>query len=78
LEEDMARDARKQGAKVLSVIADGGFHNADWVFSMQGDYPSEAVALYYVYLMQLFAYYQAVRLGLDPDHPGDLIPYITL
>lgn len=78
LEENMTRDARKQGAKVLAVTSESSFNNADWVFSMNGDYPVEAVALYYLYLMQLFAYYQAVRLDLDPDHPGDLIPYITL
>ncbi|HHY82258.1 MAG TPA: SIS domain-containing protein [Clostridiales bacterium] len=78
LEENMAKDAKKQGAKVLAVVSNGSFENADWVCSMDSDYPAEAVALYYVYLMQLLAYYKAVILGLDPDHPGNLVPYITL
>ena len=78
LEENMAADSKRQGAKVLAVTADSSFQNADWVFSLDGDYPVEATALYYTYVMQMFAYYQALRKGLDPDHPGDLIPFITL
>ena len=78
LEEDMAADAHRQGAKVLAVVGNGGFHNADWVFELGGEFPAEAVALYYIFVMQAFAYWQAVRLGVDPDKPGDLVPYITL
>lgn len=78
LEEDMAADARRQGAKVLAVVDERGFSNADWVFELGGTYPPEAVALHFIFLMQAFAYWQAVRLGLDPDKPGDLVPYITL
>ncbi len=77
-EEGIAKEVRDQGGKVLAVVGNGGFTNADWVIDMGGDYPAEAIALYFVFLMQLFAYYQAIRLDLDPDHPGDLVPYITL
>ncbi len=78
LEEDMAADARRQGAKVLAVVGSGGFNNADWVFELGGDYPAEAVALHFIFVMQAFAYWQAVRLGQNPDKPGDLVPYIRL
>lgn len=78
LEEDMAADARRQGARVLVVVDEGGFANADLVLEMGASYPAEAVALFFVFLMQSFAYHQAVRLGLDPDSPGELVPYITL
>jgi fructoselysine-6-P-deglycase FrlB-like protein len=77
LEENMARDARKQGGKVLAVVAEGGFDNADWVVET-GELPAEAVALCFVQVLQAFAYWQAVEHRLDPDHPGDLVPYITI
>lgn len=75
LEEAMAADVRRHGGKVLSVVGRGGFRNADWLFET-GDYPAEAVALHFIFVLQAFAYFQAVRLGLDPDSPGDLVPYI--
>ena len=76
LEENMARDVLKHGGKVLAVVDEGGFANADWVFEMGGSYPAEATALYFVFLMQVFAYRQAMRLGLNPDAPGDLVPLV--
>jgi glucosamine--fructose-6-phosphate aminotransferase (isomerizing) len=78
LEENMAADARRQGGKLLVVADRGEFINADWMFDAGGDYPSEAIALYFIFLMQVFAYRQAVRNGLDPDRPGNLVPYITI
>lgn len=75
LEETMASDVRRHGGKVLAVVGKGDFRNADWVFET-GDCPAEAVALHFIFLLQAFAYFQAVRLGLNPDSPGDLVPYI--
>lgn len=75
LEESMAADVRRHGGKVLAVMGNGGFANADWLFET-GDYPTEAVALHYIFLLQAFACLQAVRLSLNPDSPGDLVPYI--
>ena len=78
LEENMARDAGRHGGKVIAVTDRGRFHRADWTFEMGGEYPPEAVALYFVQLMQAFAYWEAVKNELDPDHPGDLVPFIKL
>jgi fructoselysine-6-P-deglycase FrlB-like protein len=78
LEEDMAADAKRRGAKLLAVVGKGGFSGADWVFELGGDPPAEAVALLFIFVMQSFAYFQALRLGVDPDSFGDLVPYIRL
>lgn len=77
-EEQVAREAVHYGARALAVVAQGGFESAEWVFSLDDAYPPEAVALHYVFVMQALAYSLAVARGLDPDHPGDLVPYIEL
>jgi glucosamine--fructose-6-phosphate aminotransferase (isomerizing) len=78
MEEGIAGDVRRHGGKVLAVVDRGGFANADWVMELGGEYPPEAVALHFVFLMQAFAFFKAMRLGLNPDSPGDLVPYIRL
>ncbi|NLC69230.1 MAG: SIS domain-containing protein, partial [Clostridiaceae bacterium] len=83
LEEGMAADAGKKGAKVLAIIDNGSFKNADWVFSMKNDsepgvIAPEVVALYGIAIFQAFAYYKSIQLGLNPDNPPQLVPYINL
>ena len=77
-EENMACDSRRKGAKVLALIDEGGFQNADWVFEMDSRQEPEVLALYAVAVMQGFAHCKAVQLGLDPDHPAELVPFIQI
>jgi glutamine---fructose-6-phosphate transaminase (isomerizing) len=77
-EEAIAADSRRKGAKVLSVVDQGKFKNANWVFELGGDYPPEAVALYAVAILQGFSHDKAIQLGVDPDNPAELIPFIRM
>lgn len=77
-EEEIAAESRRKGARVLAVIGNGDFSEADYVFDMDGVYPPEAVALYGIAVLQGFAYFKAVQLGIDPDHPSGLTPYICI
>lgn len=77
LEEQMLKEAAAEGAATLAVGYEG-FAEADEAFHLPQGWPQEAVALYFVFLMQAYAYYKALQSGLDPDKPGDLIPFITI
>lgn len=77
-EEKMAAEATAAGARVLAVVAQEGFENAFARFSLEGAYPREAVALHFVFVLQAIAHFKAIRKGLDPDRPGDLVPFIKL
>lgn len=78
IEEQMAREAKAQGAHVVAVTAEERFEGADTLFSLGGDYPPEAVALHFVFVMQAYAHALAVQKGLNPDQPGDLVRAIHL
>lgn len=77
-EEKMAQEAERFGVQTLAVVATKGFEAVRWRFSLGGDYPKEAVALHYVFVLQAIAYFVAVARGLDPDHPGELVPFIQI
>jgi fructoselysine-6-P-deglycase FrlB-like protein len=77
-EEKMAQEAAVYGAQILAVVANQGFEQARWRFTLNGDYPVEAVALHFVFILQSLAYHIAVHRGLDPDHPGDLVSFIQI
>jgi glucosamine--fructose-6-phosphate aminotransferase (isomerizing) len=82
-EEDMAADTKKKGAKTIAIIDSGDFKNADWIFNIRNDsdvkvIAPEVVALYGVAVFQAFAHYKAVQLGLNPDSPPQLVPYISM
>lgn len=78
IEEQMAREAKAQGAYILAVVSEGSFSGADTLFSLDGPYPPEAVALHYVFVMQAYAHFMAIARGLDPDRPGNLVRFIQL
>ncbi len=77
-EIQMAAEAAAQGCQILAVVDQGPFGGADYTFSLGCRAPDEIIALYGVFVLQAFAYYKAVALGLNPDQPGNLVPFITL
>jgi len=41
------------------------------------DYPKEAIALHFIFVLQLFAHHFSIARGKNPDSPGKLLPFIT-
>lgn len=78
LEENMALDSRKKGAKVAAICAMDDFKNADYCFSLGRNACAETIALYGIMVMQGFAHLKAVDMGIDPDNPKELVPWIKL
>lgn len=78
LDENMARDARAKGSRVLHVGARPGFANCDYSFSLGFEAGQETVGLFGVAVMQGFAHFKSVALGLDPDNPSELVPWIRI
>lgn len=77
-EESIAADAKEKGAKILAIIDNGVFDNADRIFSIGNNSSPEVTALYGIAVFQAFAYYKALQLGLNPDSPSQLVPYISM
>jgi len=78
LEENMAKDARNKGAKVIAICDDGNFKNADYIFSLGRKASPEVTALYGIFVMQGAAYLKAVATGVDPDNPKELVRWIKI
>lgn len=78
LEEDMAEEIRRTGAKVLVIGAQETFKNADYSVSMNRKMRAEVTALLGIFTMQAYAYYQACVLGRNPDQPKELVPFIEI
>lgn len=74
-EAKMAEEIRKTGAMVFAVSEKEESY-ADITFCMDGVFEKELIALHFVFVMQSFAHFFSIARGCDPDHPGDLIPYI--
>ncbi|HEY5586382.1 MAG TPA: SIS domain-containing protein [Ruminiclostridium sp.] len=77
-EEKMAADTRDKGAKVAVICAEDTFKNVDYCFSLGRKACPEVVALFGIMIMQGFAHLKAVDLGIDPDNPKELVPWITI
>jgi glucosamine--fructose-6-phosphate aminotransferase (isomerizing) len=77
-EEKMAGEIQAKGAKVVSISDIGGFKNADYDFNLGRKALPETVALYGIMVMQGFAHLKAVNLGIDPDSPKELVPWIKI
>jgi len=77
-EESIAADVKKKGTKIMAIVDNGTFDNADWIFSIGNNLSSEVTALYGIAVLQAFAYYKALQLGLNPDSPSQLVPYISM
>ncbi len=78
LEEKMAAEIRLKEAKVISISDEAPLNNSDDGFVMGRKATPEAIALFGVMVMQGFAYWKAIELGIDPDNPKDLVSFITL
>jgi glutamine---fructose-6-phosphate transaminase (isomerizing) len=78
LEGKMASEIRFKGAKVISISDETQLAGTDDGFVMGRSATPEATALFGVMVMQGFAYWKAVGLGIDPDNPKGLVPFITL
>jgi fructoselysine-6-P-deglycase FrlB-like protein len=74
-EAKIAEETRKTGALVYAV-SEKDEKYADITFSMNGSFEKELIALHFVFVMQSFAHFFSIKRGCDPDHPGDLIPFI--
>lgn len=77
-EERMAADARAKGARVAVICAEDTFRNVDYCFSLGRRASAETVALYGIMVMQGFAQQKAENLGIDPDSPNGLVPFIKI
>ena len=77
-EENMAQETQKKGAKVLNISAEGAFDHADYRISLHRPAAKETVALFSVMVLQGHAHLKAIEKGLDPDHPTELLPWISI
>ncbi|HHW47756.1 MAG TPA: SIS domain-containing protein [Clostridiaceae bacterium] len=74
----MLVEIRQNGSKVLALSANKQYNEADWNLSMGMDVGHETAALYGIMVMQGMAYYKALERGVNPDSPGELVPFIEL
>lgn len=78
LEEDMAKEIRGTGAKVLSITADAEFCNADYKINLGKNVRQEVTALFGIFVLQAYAYERACSLDRNPDKPKELVPFIQI
>ena len=78
MEEKMAADTRKTGARVFSISGMDDFVQKDYSIALGWKARPETVALFSVMVMQGIAYYQAVHRKLNPDKPGNLVSWIEI
>lgn len=78
LEENMALDTQKKGARVAAICSEDNFRHSDFCFNMGKKTAAEVIALYGIMVMQGFAHLKAVDLGIDPDSPKGLVPWIKI
>ncbi|MBI4573539.1 MAG: SIS domain-containing protein, partial [candidate division NC10 bacterium] len=73
LEADLARDLRRSGATVVSLLDDWrGNADVDVNVALGVRLSDEARCLLYVPFAQALAYHRAIGAGLDPDYPRGL------
>ena len=77
-EENMAEDSQKKKARVAAITAEDNFSHADYCFNLGHKACPEVVALYGIMVMQGFAHLKAVDMGIDPDNPRELVPWIRI
>jgi len=71
-EQAVLEEMQRQGASVLSLGEEGAR------VAFASGIPEEGRGVLYLPLLQLMAYYRTVAKGLDPDHPYNLTPVVTL
>ena len=67
----MVSELKRDLGRVMVISDDVTFAEADWNFTLGRKCAPEVVALYGVMLMYGLAYYQALRSGVNPDHPAE-------
>lgn len=81
LEMSFMRDVRARGARTM-VICDrlsGGWRDAtDHQFELSSGLSNDSRILLYLPLLQLFAFYRAIKNGQNPDSPRHLSQVVTL
>ncbi|MEG1301450.1 MAG: SIS domain-containing protein [Erysipelotrichaceae bacterium] len=76
IECKMASEIKKAGSKIVFIGTEQEVDEGILSFTIK-PYCEEVRALYSVMILQHFAYYLAIKLGKNPDKPGDLVKYIT-
>lgn len=79
-EARLASEMRRLGARVLLVTAgsEPGGDDADYIVRFRRPFDEAVLPTLYAPVGQLLGFYQAVRKGLDPDHPRNLNQVVTL
>lgn len=74
LEIQMAREIKEKGGKVVLI----GFKKdvESYTNFTLDEYSEEIKGLYFVSILQMVAYHLALKKGLNPDKPGDLVKFI--
>jgi len=77
----VAEEMKGYGAKVLLITAskDADTAFADYIFETGGSMLSdEARCVLYLPFIQYFGYYTALKKGVNPDHPRNLMQIVTI
>lgn len=75
LEIDMAKETKDKGGKIVLIGFEQEHEVADVNFTLPS-YCEEIKGLYFVSILQMVAYHLAVKKGVNPDKPGDLVKFI--
>ncbi|MBP1989926.1 SIS domain-containing protein [Paenibacillus eucommiae] len=78
LEEELSLDCLAKGAGVIAIGKEGTFQQAVDLFSLEQGAAAEIIGLYGSFVMQGLAYYKALQVGVNPDSPQGLSPWIQL
>ncbi len=81
LEQDLVRDLKKLGAKILlmgDVATTAKLNEVDYKVTVPADYGDLLTAFLYLPLLQLLGYFRARRKGLNPDSPKNLTAVVKL
>lgn len=76
--EDILNQVKEKGAKSMIITSEDDYTFADYVFSLNQQVEPEVLALYAISVMQGLAYLKAVQLGINPDKPQGLVPFIEI
>ena len=75
-EAAIIRESLSHGAKTVSLSRLGHQVPGNVDVKLGVEYQPEVMALFFVSLLQSFAYHISLKHGLDPDSPGQLVRYI--
>ena len=76
-ETKMLKEAREHMAKTVICSCSEKIHDVDEYVCLDKEHSEEVKGLFFTSFLQHIAHYLAIKLGKDPDKPGDLVKYIT-